>query len=139
MCCSPLLLQVCLVGKSRSYQQSEEVQAEEQRVHYVQSRQTCSGVTVQGSNAKGDGDSHRDDTDGTPGSDWGAGFQPREKIETVRNCAALPRDFVDGVVLKVANTLLGLTKDEDGGVPNAWNQGGRRNPHATTAVTIFTR
>uniref|UniRef100_A0A4W5PQY2 tRNA (uracil-O(2)-)-methyltransferase n=1 Tax=Hucho hucho TaxID=62062 RepID=A0A4W5PQY2_9TELE len=34
----------------------------------------------------------------------GPGFQPRERIETVRNCTALPRDFVDGIGLRVANT-----------------------------------
>ncbi|KAM4611261.1 putative tRNA (uracil-O(2)-)-methyltransferase [Polymixia lowei] len=121
----PSTKRVCLVGKSRNYQLSDEAQAEDRRACYIQSRQTPSGVTVQGSNAKGDGDSRHDniDTDRTPGSDWGAGFQPRDRIETVRNCAALPRDFVDGVVMQVANALLGLTKEAIS-VPTAWNQGG---------------
>ncbi|XP_030193956.1 putative tRNA (uracil-O(2)-)-methyltransferase [Gadus morhua] len=68
---------------------------------------------------------------GPPGNDWGAGFQPRERVEKVRNCAALPRDFVDGVVLRVAKALLGLAED-DGGPPTptpaaaadvVWNPG----------------
>ena len=72
---------------------------------------------------------------GPPGNDWGAGFQPRERVEKVRNCAALPRDFVDGVVLRVAKALLGLAED-DGGPPTptpaaaadvVWNPGGRRS------------
>lgn len=69
------------------------------------------------------------------GCDWGNGFQPREKIETVRNCAALPRDFVDGVVLKVAMTLLGLpgekTEEEEeneiGKERIRWNAGGKKS------------
>lgn len=69
------------------------------------------------------------------GCDWGNGFQPREKIETVRNCAALPRDFVDGVVLKVAMTLLGLpgekTEEEEeneiGKERIGWNAGGKKS------------
>lgn len=67
--------------------------------------------------------------------DWGKGFQPREKIETVRNCAALPRDFVDGVVLKVAMALLGLAgekteeeeEDKIGKERSKWNAGGKKN------------
>ncbi|XP_071755120.1 putative tRNA (uracil-O(2)-)-methyltransferase [Centroberyx gerrardi] len=122
----PSTKRVCLVGKSRTYQLSDEAQAEHRRARYVQSRQTPSGVTAQGSEVKNDGDSCHDntDTDRTSGNDWGAGFQPRDRVETVRNCAALPRDFVDGVVLRVANVLLRMTKDEDGGSPSAWNQGG---------------
>lgn len=72
------------------------------------------------------------DSDGTHGSSWGAGFQPRDKIETVRNCAALPRDFVDGVVLQVANVLLGMSADDSGGSSSRdWNRGGRRNVTVT--------
>ncbi|KAM3857414.1 putative tRNA (uracil-O(2)-)-methyltransferase [Diretmus argenteus] len=113
----PSTKRVCLVGKSRNYQPSDEAQAERRRAKYVQSRQS----RVQGSN-----DGLRDDIDAgrTPGSDWGSGFQPRDRIETVRNCAALPRDFIDGVVLRVANVLLGLTVDGDKGSPTVWNQGG---------------
>lgn len=98
-----------------------EPQAEEWRDKYIQGRQTCSGVTVQGSNVEGEAE-----TDRSHGNNWGAGFQPRERIETVWNCAALPRDFVDGIVLHVANTLLGSTKDKGGDVPDAWNTGGKR-------------
>ncbi|KAK6292140.1 hypothetical protein J4Q44_G00379250 [Coregonus suidteri] len=121
----PSTKRVCLVGKSRSYQLSDEPQAEECRVKYIQGRQTCSGVTVRESNAEGEAEHNHSETDRIHGTNWGAGFQPRERIETVRNCAALPRDFVDGIVLRVANSLLGLTKDEGGDVPSTWNTGGR--------------
>ena len=74
-------------------------------------------------------------TDSAPGRTWGAGFQPRERVETSRNCASLPRDFVDKVVLQVANALLGLT---DGpGSCSDWNQGGKlqhSNGHETTKI-----
>lgn len=116
------------MGKSRSYQPSDEAQAERRRAHYIQSRRSLAGVTVQASQATDDRGGCRGnaDTDRTPGSDWGAGFQPRERVETVRNCAALPRDFVDGVVLQVTDALLGMTAEESGGSPGVWNQGGRR-------------
>ncbi|XP_064787832.1 probable tRNA (uracil-O(2)-)-methyltransferase [Oncorhynchus masou masou] len=123
----PSTKRVCLVGKSRSYQLSDEPQAEEGRDKYIQGRQPCSGVTVRESNAEDEFEHHHDhsETDRIHGTNWGAGFQPRERIETVRNCAALPRDFVDGIVLRVATSLLGLTKDEGGDVPGTWNTGGR--------------
>eukprot|EP00064_Thunnus_orientalis_P006117 superscaffoldBa00000622_g6132 len=122
----PSTKRVCLVGKSRSYQASDEAQAEHRRACYIQSRQTVSGVTVQGSDIRNDRDCcHGNaETNRTPGSSWGAGFQPRDKVEVVRNCAALPRDFVDGIVLQVANVLLGMTVDDGGGLSTDWNRGG---------------
>lgn len=121
-----LSLQVCLVGKSRNYQLPDEAEAEQRRAHYVESRQTASGITGQRSDIRRDGESCHEnrDNDRTPGSSWGAGFQPRDRVETVRNCASLPRDFVDGVVLRVANVLLGMTEDDG----SDWNRGGKPPP-----------
>lgn len=115
----PSTKRVCLVGTSRSYRLSEETEAEQRRAHYIRSRQTGPGVTVQRSDTGNDGDRCHGNAagDGT----WGAGFQPRDKVEAVRNCAALPRDLVDGVVLRVAGALLGMAEN-DGGV--SWNGGG---------------
>ncbi len=127
-----LSLQVCLVGKSRNYELPDEAEAERQRANYVQSRRTASGVTVQVSDIRNDCCHGSKDTDRTPGSNWGAGFQPRDRVETVRNCAALPRDFVDAVVLQVANVLLGMTEDGSGGSSCGWNRGGKpRQPQNT--------
>ncbi|XP_070710750.1 probable tRNA (uracil-O(2)-)-methyltransferase [Pempheris klunzingeri] len=118
----PSTKRVCLVGKSRNYQLSDETAAEQRRAHYVQSRR----LVVQRSDIRNDGECclGNEDTDRTPGSSWGAGFQPRDRLETVRNCAALPRDFVDSVVLRVANVLLGMTEDIGGGSSSDWNRGG---------------
>ncbi|XP_049922854.1 probable tRNA (uracil-O(2)-)-methyltransferase [Epinephelus moara] len=120
----PSTKRVCLVGKSRNYQLSDEAEAEQRRAHYIQSRQTAPGAAVQRLNIRNDDDCchGNKDTDRTPDGSWGAGFQPRDRVETVRNCAALPRDFVDGVVLRVANVLLGLTGDD--GTSSDWNRGG---------------
>uniref|UniRef100_A0A8C3A668 tRNA (uracil-O(2)-)-methyltransferase n=1 Tax=Cyclopterus lumpus TaxID=8103 RepID=A0A8C3A668_CYCLU len=122
----PSTKRVCLVGKSRNYQLCDEAEAEQRRARYIQSHQTTSGATVKRSGIGTDGDSchGNKDTDGTPDSSWGAGFQPRDRVETVRNCAALPRDFVDGVVLQVANVLLGMTEDDGGASSADWNRGG---------------
>lgn len=115
------------MGMSRNYQLPDEAEAEQRRANYVESRKAASGVTVQRSDVKNDGGCCHEnkDTDRTPGSSWGAGFQPRDRVETVRNCAALPRDFVDGVVLRVANVLLGMTEDDAGGATSDWNRGGK--------------
>ncbi|XP_023109200.2 probable tRNA (uracil-O(2)-)-methyltransferase isoform X2 [Felis catus] len=52
----------------------------------------------------------------------------REKAERVRNCAALPRDFVDQVVLQVGHLLLDAERPCAGSSPSgslrAWNRGG---------------
>lgn len=60
---------------------------------------------------------------------WLSGFHPREKAERVRNCAALPRDFVDQVVLQVGRLLLDAERPCAGSSPSgslkAWNRGGR--------------
>uniref|UniRef100_A0AAX7SQP5 tRNA (uracil-O(2)-)-methyltransferase n=1 Tax=Astatotilapia calliptera TaxID=8154 RepID=A0AAX7SQP5_ASTCA len=122
----PSTKRVCLLGKSRNYQLSDEPEVEQQRAHYIHSRCTAPGVTVQRSDVSNDEDCCNGDgsCNGTPGSSWGAGFQPRDRVEAVRNCAALPRDFVDGVVLRVANALLGMTAGDGEGSCRDWNQGG---------------
>lgn len=122
----PSTKRVCLVGKSRHYQPTDEAEAERQRAHYVESRHAVSGVAVQGSDVRDDRSCCHGSrcTERTPGSSWGAGFQPRDRVETVRNCAALPRDFVDGVVLQVATALLGMTADDVEGSCGDWNRGG---------------
>ncbi|CAL8241975.1 unnamed protein product [Merluccius merluccius] len=140
----PSTKRVCLVGKSRSYPPADGDQAEERRASYIRSRWLGTVVLPSATEGEGGGGGDHDgDHDGehgggchvnedvnpagTPGSNWGVGFQPRERVEKVRNCAALPRDFVDSVVLRVATALLGLAMDE--GPPAApaddviWNQG----------------
>uniref|UniRef100_A0AAV2KLX9 tRNA (uracil-O(2)-)-methyltransferase n=1 Tax=Knipowitschia caucasica TaxID=637954 RepID=A0AAV2KLX9_KNICA len=109
----PSTKRVCLVGKSRNYSQSSASEAEQQRTLFIQSRPKAPGITAHGSEAGAD------DSTGTPGTQWGAGFQPRDKVESVRNCASLPRDLVEGVVLQVAQALLGM-RGED----SDWNRGG---------------
>ncbi|XP_024144453.1 probable tRNA (uracil-O(2)-)-methyltransferase [Oryzias melastigma] len=118
----PSTKRVCLLGKSRSYQLPDEADWEQRRARYIHSRRASPGVQRSDVGAGGDcchGDAdHRD----TSGSTWGAGFQPRDKVERVRNCAALPREFIDKVVLRVANALLGQTGG--GSCGDSWNRGG---------------
>lgn len=115
------------MGMSRNYRLPDEAEAERRRANYIESRKTLPGATVQRSDTRNDdGCCHGSkDTDGTSGTSWGAGFQPRDRVEMVRNCAALPRDFVEGVVLQVANVLLGMTEDDSGGGTGNWNRGGK--------------
>ncbi|XP_051056219.1 probable tRNA (uracil-O(2)-)-methyltransferase isoform X2 [Phodopus roborovskii] len=145
----PSTKRVCLIGKSRTYLPSAEVWMDEQRTRYIHSRQSHpqslpgeedAPTTPQ---AADDHNSHGTFDAGAecmpdslaaegraaPGTGlWISGFCPREKAERVRNCAALPRDFIDQVVLQVANLLLdgkklNTRRSEDGSL-KTWNEGG---------------
>lgn len=113
---------------------------DEQITQFINSRRTCAVATCGrrdgfnhehhcGGLCKEAGSEPPEDETETAGTIWMPGFQPREKVEQVRNCASLPRDFVDEVVLNVANLLLNAApqkscSDKQGGNMNTWNQGG---------------
>ncbi|XP_027795688.2 probable tRNA (uracil-O(2)-)-methyltransferase isoform X2 [Marmota flaviventris] len=144
----PSTKRVCLIGKSRTYPPSEEVWMDEQRTRYIRSRQGYprslpggqpsaapqvaadrEAYRALGAEAKGVSEAcTAAHGAGTPAVElWLPGFHPREKAEPVRNCASLPRDFIDQVVLQVANLLLGGKKLHTGssqeGVLKTWNGG----------------
>ncbi|XP_055480254.1 probable tRNA (uracil-O(2)-)-methyltransferase [Psammomys obesus] len=150
----PSTKRVCLIGKSRTYPPSAEVWMDEQRTRYLHSRQGhpqslpserhASSAPQTTAHDAGHQDCHRTFAAGTEcmseglaaerGAEaqatglWAPGFSPREKAERVRNCATLPRDFIDQVVLQVANLLLDGKKlnmgtSEDGSL-KTWNGGG---------------
>uniref|UniRef100_A0AAR2LEJ7 tRNA (uracil-O(2)-)-methyltransferase n=1 Tax=Pygocentrus nattereri TaxID=42514 RepID=A0AAR2LEJ7_PYGNA len=132
----PSTKRVCLIGRSRSYEEPEGELAEARRTDYIRGRQVS--YTSFTNVTQKDHSRHNHHGDGQeipePGSEWGSGFQPREKTETVRNCAALPRDLVDGVVLKVARALLELTaeageegKNSSWKDTNNWHAGGEKS------------
>ncbi|XP_038947893.1 probable tRNA (uracil-O(2)-)-methyltransferase isoform X3 [Rattus norvegicus] len=152
----PSTKRVCLIGKSRTYLPSAEVWMDEQRTRYLHSRQGLPQSLPGGGHAPsvpqiaahdddaGHQDSHRtfdagaecmpeglaaERGTGAPATGlWVPGFCPREKAERVRNCAALPRDFIDQVVLQVANLLLDgkrfNTGNSEAGSLKTWNGGG---------------
>ncbi|XP_051991624.1 probable tRNA (uracil-O(2)-)-methyltransferase [Xyrauchen texanus] len=124
----PSTKRVCIIGRCRSYAEADEAVIEERRSDYIRGRQalfTSSGVNM---SANQSGHDHLENGRSIPtaASDWVNGFQPREKIESVRNCAALPRDFVDAVVLRVAKALLSQTEEnvEKNDSCDTWNTGG---------------
>lgn len=122
----PSTKRVCLVGKSRNYSQSDESDAEHRRTRYIQSRAVIVHGTDVSVSLSDDHHCHDNTSCRTSGSQWGSGFQPRDRVETVRNCASLPRDLVDGVVLQVAKALLEITVGNSEGPAAAsdWNRGG---------------
>uniref|UniRef100_A0A4W4GSA1 tRNA (uracil-O(2)-)-methyltransferase n=1 Tax=Electrophorus electricus TaxID=8005 RepID=A0A4W4GSA1_ELEEL len=132
----PSTKRVCLIGRSRTYERTEEGLAETRRSDYIRGRQASHRGSANGAPEDPAGPPRRGGGLGSaePESDWGTGFKPRDKEEPVRNCAALPRCFVEGVVLKVATALLGLTaeagkeKDEESACSdqggNKWDAGG---------------
>uniref|UniRef100_A0A8C5LLB5 tRNA (uracil-O(2)-)-methyltransferase n=1 Tax=Leptobrachium leishanense TaxID=445787 RepID=A0A8C5LLB5_9ANUR len=140
----PSTKRVCLVGKSRTYLPSQEIQIDEQRKVYIKAQDVD---TLDSPNKTTiperwkDHSEHSDDlvdhTDGHKGpsplkcvrekehGNWISNFQPREKVEQIRNCALLPRDFIDKVVLQVAALL--LKEEEANNVKDTrqpiWNKG----------------
>uniref|UniRef100_A0A8C5T7L0 tRNA (uracil-O(2)-)-methyltransferase n=1 Tax=Malurus cyaneus samueli TaxID=2593467 RepID=A0A8C5T7L0_9PASS len=130
---------VSLIGKSRTYPPAEHALIDKQITQFINSRRTCAVAPCD----RRVGLKHKDCCDGlceqagselpedetkTADTTWMPGFQPREKVEKIRNCASLPRDFVDGVVLSVANLLLNAApqkscSDMQGGNKSTWNQG----------------
>ncbi|MBZ3890378.1 putative tRNA (uracil-O(2)-)-methyltransferase [Sciurus carolinensis] len=135
----PSTKRVCLIGKSRTYPATGEVWRDEQRTQYIRSRQGCPASLPEGGPSRSapqvaaDGAGHQDVRRAACGAGapatglWLPGFHPREKAEPVRNCASLPRDFIDQVVLQVANLLLGGKRLNTGssqeGILKTWNGG----------------
>ncbi|KAM5271295.1 putative tRNA (uracil-O(2)-)-methyltransferase [Ctenodactylus gundi] len=142
----PSTKRVCLIGKSRTYPPAMEACADEQRTQYLQSRRGYPrsppgrACIPPGPRLAADHAGHRDSqgavetraTELGTGAQatglWLPGFQPRERAERVRNCATLPRDFIDHVVLQVANLLLDRkkwsTRNSQESSEQAWNEGG---------------
>ncbi|KAG8508680.1 putative tRNA (uracil-O(2)-)-methyltransferase [Galemys pyrenaicus] len=139
--CSPRFspTQVCLIGKSRTYPPAAEAAVDAQRTQLIRSRRRRPSSPPSPAT---EGAADRPDTHGAqgpsrPGAEaqeapdtglWLPGFRPRAKAERARNCAALPRDLTDQVVLQVASLLLGQRQLDPGaspsGTPEAWNRGG---------------
>ncbi|NXM81139.1 TRM44 methyltransferase, partial [Oenanthe oenanthe] len=135
----PSTKRVSFIGKSRTYPAAERALIDKQITQFINSRRTCAVATCDrrvgfnhkdhcGGLCKEAGSEPPEDETETAGTVWMPGFQPREKVEQIRNCASLPRDFVDEVVLNVANLLLNAApqkscSDKQGGNTNTWNQG----------------
>ncbi|XP_006893727.1 PREDICTED: probable tRNA (uracil-O(2)-)-methyltransferase [Elephantulus edwardii] len=126
----PSTKRVCLVGRSRTYPAAEEASVDAQRTVYIQSqggprRQPCSGPLQPPPEAQEVGTEAQPPAPGaSPCRLWVPGFRPREKVERVRNCASVPRDLVDRVVLQVAQRLLSTGEPHANGGGTPWNPGG---------------
>ncbi|XP_069488129.1 probable tRNA (uracil-O(2)-)-methyltransferase [Ambystoma mexicanum] len=149
----PSTKRVCLIGKSRTYQPHDEALIDQQRMQYIQKQQPNLKLAKEDTSScsitdntlisnhcnkhdviSGDGAENihvlctEDNKRNTESMSWVCGFLPREKFEQVRNCASLPRDFIDQVVLQVANLLLSESNQDHGECMGeehgkAWNSG----------------
>ncbi|KAG8453449.1 hypothetical protein GDO86_000179 [Hymenochirus boettgeri] len=126
----PSTKRVCLIGMSRTYPQSEENNMDEERTRYIKSQYVdnsscCVDKDHCHTNSQ-EGDHCSQFIPENATSNWISGFQPREKEQPIRNCALLPRDFVDKIVLQVANLLLNSDperKDNPAIDQSDWNIG----------------
>ncbi|XP_039607553.1 probable tRNA (uracil-O(2)-)-methyltransferase isoform X1 [Polypterus senegalus] len=135
----PSTKRVCLIGKSRTYEMTREQHVEEGRKEYINSRWRSSSNNITAENEPANKAQlgckvpnscihnvpMNEISPSCVTQDWVTGFQAREKVEQTRNCASLPRAFIDEVVLKVAKKLLDLNKEqtnEEG--KTSWNRGG---------------
>lgn len=158
---TPLLAQVCLLGRSRTYPPAAEALADQRRTQYISSRRAPGPAPAPLGAETGSvhcchrglpdcpSDGLPDDPPNGPGAlepgaegRWLPGFHPRDRAERVRNCTALPREFVDQVVLQVASLLLGGAQLSPGSPPSGsppsgstrtWNPGGNRHGPAAPA------
>ncbi|XP_059820870.1 probable tRNA (uracil-O(2)-)-methyltransferase isoform X2 [Hypanus sabinus] len=140
----PSTKRVCLIGNQRTYLEFNEERLDKERTLYIKERYSstlragdhfseaiplfthdvshCSNVehpVLLDTKAE---------EDSFASSKWLAGFQPREKAQKIRNCASLPRDFINCVVLQVAKALLKTNQDPcvNSGVEDStgyWNKG----------------
>lgn len=136
-------LQVCLLGRSRTYPPTAEASVDQQRTQYISRRRCPAGLPAPGpAPAPPQAEAGSSDVDHCPRSPpggpgvleagaegrWLPEFHPRDRAERVRNCTTLPREFVDRVVLQVANLLLGGERLSPGsprrGTVQTWNRGG---------------
>ncbi|XP_043429026.1 probable tRNA (uracil-O(2)-)-methyltransferase isoform X1 [Prionailurus bengalensis] len=142
----PSTKRVCLIGKRRTYPPTGEALMDEQRTRYINSRQgrpvsppgrepphpPPRAAVARAGRPHGrqalDAGAAEEGAEARAAGLWLSGFHPREKAERVRNCAALPRDFVDRVVLQVGHLLLDAERPCAGSAPSgslkAWNRGG---------------
>ncbi|XP_048365676.1 probable tRNA (uracil-O(2)-)-methyltransferase isoform X1 [Sphaerodactylus townsendi] len=129
----PSTKRVCLIGKSRTYPIIQSAALDEQRARYI-SRCQCCSMTMPGkvggfrqrerrpSASRAGGLVADKEVLGNTDMERAFRFQPRGK-EPVRNCTALPQDFVDRVVLEVANLLLNGIQRDLSGTSGAWSRG----------------
>ncbi|XP_060004770.1 probable tRNA (uracil-O(2)-)-methyltransferase isoform X1 [Lagenorhynchus albirostris] len=141
----PSTKRVCLIGKSRTYPPAGEDSVDERRTRYINSRRGgpvsppgqvpaprppgAAAGGADGPEGHGALDAGAGHTPESPAEGlWLSGFRPREKAKRVRNCAALPRDFIGRVVLQVANLLLGRKQSNvtsfQSRSATAWSRGG---------------
>ncbi|XP_018410473.1 PREDICTED: probable tRNA (uracil-O(2)-)-methyltransferase [Nanorana parkeri] len=128
----PSTKRVCLIGKSRTYLPEEEDQIDKERTRYIASHSNDTSGSREdpvhcdhSTNGEESSDVSPDDP-GTGHKNWLPSFRPRDKVEQIRNCALLPRDFIDKVVLQVAQLLLHQNAEgnpNDTGTQGTWNRG----------------
>uniref|UniRef100_A0A7M4E4G8 tRNA (uracil-O(2)-)-methyltransferase n=1 Tax=Crocodylus porosus TaxID=8502 RepID=A0A7M4E4G8_CROPO len=126
----PSTKRVCLIGKSRTYPSTQESLIDKQRTQYINigsNHYDSHNIKKSAGDKAADLEFPENETKMDDSGIWLSGFRPREKVEQVRNCATLPRDFVDDVVLDVANLLLSATQEKPYNMPdgslNTWNRG----------------
>ncbi|XP_060633986.2 probable tRNA (uracil-O(2)-)-methyltransferase isoform X1 [Anolis sagrei] len=124
----PSTKRVCLIGMSRTYLAAQENVLEEQRAQYINRRQLCGITTPENGSFLAVNDATDLVADDEVSEEINmdkvliSGFLPRTK-EQMRNCTTLPQDFVDRVVLRVANLLLKETKESPFENASTWNRG----------------
>ncbi|XP_073466905.1 probable tRNA (uracil-O(2)-)-methyltransferase isoform X2 [Aquarana catesbeiana] len=133
----PSTKRVCLIGKSRNYPPEKEEQIDRERKKYIASHSNDTSDSActreddelcdHSTNGEESSNVSPDDPETGHGK-WLSSFQPRDKVEQIRNCVLLPRDFIDKVVLQVAKLLLHLNNEEnpeviDKGTQATWNRG----------------
>ncbi|KAK3609488.1 hypothetical protein CHS0354_022248 [Potamilus streckersoni] len=118
----PSTKRVCFVGRNRSYSPAEESIIEAERSAFIQQRclmchkdEDCKGVN-----------SAKRKKDDSESKVWPSDFQPREKVEKIRNCITVSQSTKDHVVKIVFDRVLNCENSSTEQLPDGrlWRRGG---------------
>lgn len=101
------LMQVCFIGKSRTYEVNNAEDTEKNIKALISRRSKSKYNHVESEN------------------EWTDNFTPREKIQKVRNCTQVDKRLSDSIIKKVFKALLDLESQES----QSWNEGGLELPY----------
>ncbi|KAL3858141.1 hypothetical protein ACJMK2_012751 [Sinanodonta woodiana] len=118
----PSTKRVCFVGRNRSYSPAEETIIEGERSAFIQQRCLTGHKDDKGVNSK----KRTHSPDDGESKVWSSNFQPREKVEKIRNCITVSQSTKDHVVKIVFDRVLNCEKSSTEQLPDGrlWRRGG---------------
>lgn len=133
------MLQVCFIGRTRSYNVSEEAEIDEERQNYIRSRCEKWSENNKPSTYSDTGNNKIDAAHNAQEGMWVSEFTPRNKTEVTRNCVTVKKETKDHVTRTVFDQVMDCDDCElrvmhDG---RPWRKGGKLS--VGDAAALFDR